>query len=225
VSKSSLAQIVSTLRTRYGRLPEPPADAFTLFVWEILSNHSTPKRRKAAMAALKKAGALTPDGMWECAPRKIEEAVALAGPYSAQRVQGLKKGIEVFRRHQDLPSIIKGPLPAALRALKGIPLMGEGGAYRMLLFPGGQPVIPVDARVARVATRLGYGERNDNFSKTARSIRQAVTSELAGTVTNHRDAYLYFEHHGATTCTESRPKCDVCPLLKDCAYGRSHGQE
>ncbi len=219
---SRVQKIVGKLKHFYGKLPSPPSDPFTLFVWEILSNHSSEKKRAAAMAALKKAGALTVDGMWNCSPRKIEEAVALAGPYMPQRVQALKKGAEAFRRNPDLPAIIRQPPPAAaFRALKGIPLMtGDGSGYRMLLFPGRQAVLPVDARVARAATRLGYGEKSANFPKTAKSVRAAVKSETPGSVDAYRDLYICFEHHGGRICTESAPKCDECPVADDCPSRR-----
>ena len=58
--------------------------------------------------------------------------------------------------------------------------MGEGGAYRMLLFAAGHAVLPVDARVSRVARRLGYGDTGADFAKTARAIRSAVSAELPG---------------------------------------------
>jgi endonuclease III len=88
----------------------------------------------------------------------------------------------------------------------------------MLLFAGTQAVFPVDARVARVATRLGYGETLGNFSKTARSVRQALAAELPGSIAQYRRAYLYLEHHGAVTCTESDPRCDTCSLRTDCPH-------
>jgi len=218
---SRLERMVGELKSFYGTLALPPSDAFTLFVWEILSNHSTPKKRSAAITALKRNHALTADGMWNAPPKKIEESVALAGPYPAQRIQGLKKGIEIFRRIPELLTVIRGPLPTALRALKGMPQMGEGGGYRMLLFAGNHAVLPVDARVSRVATRLGYGERSANFTKTARSIRAAVAAELPDSVGAYRHAYTYLAHHGVVTCAETDPRCNECPLLDDCPFGKS----
>ena len=93
-------------------------------------------------------------------------------------MRALRTGVDVFRRLPDLPQLIRGPLPAARRALKGLPQMGEGGAYRMLLFAAAHPVLPVDARVSRVARRLGYGQQHADFAKTARSVREAVVAEL-----------------------------------------------
>jgi endonuclease III len=217
-----LKQIVSRLRRRYGKLPTPPSDAFTLFVWQILWNHSTPAKRDAALGALRRIGALTPDSMWTTSQRTLAECVSRAGPYCEQRLMGLKKGAELFRHDVHLSDVLKSPVPAALRRLKSLPRMtGDSTAYRMLLFAGGHAVLPVDARVARVATRLGYGEKTADFSKTARSIRQAVATELPDSVDAYRRAYVYFEHHGGVTCTETSPHCDACPLAGDCPYARS----
>ena len=139
---SRLEGLLGELKSFYGRFPTPPADPFTLFVWEVLSIHSTPRKRDAALGALKRVRALTPDSMWRVAQKKLEVSVALAGPYLEQRVRALKTGVDLFRRSPRLPSVIRGPLPAARRALKGLPQMGEGGAYRMLLFAAGHQVLP-----------------------------------------------------------------------------------
>jgi endonuclease III len=101
--------------------------------------------------------------------------------------------------------------------------MGEGGAYRMLLFAADHPVLPVDARVSRVACRLGYGEPRDDgrsFIKVARSVREAVARELPSEVESYRRAFLYLSHHGAATCTEADPHCPVCPLSPGCPEGQ-----
>jgi endonuclease-3 len=217
---SRLEALVGELKTFYGTLPTPPGDPFQLFVWEVLSVHSTPRKRDAAMSALKRNRALTPDAMWKVAQKKLEDSVRLAGPYLEQRVNALRTGVDIFRRAPKLPAVIRGPLPAARRALKGLPRMGEGGAYRMLLFAADHPVLPVDARLSRVAGRLGYGENQSTFPKTARSIREAVSAELPGALDSYRRAYIYFDHHGVATCSEADPHCHVCPLLKDCPEGR-----
>ena len=150
--------LLDALQTFYGALPTPPRDPFTLFVWEVLSVHSTPRKRDAALAALKRIRALTPDAMWRAPQKKLEESVRLAGPYTENRLQALRTGVDLFRRTPKLPAIIRGPLPAARRALKPLPQLGETGAHRMLLFAADHAVLPVDARVSRVGRRLGYGE-------------------------------------------------------------------
>src|SRR5262245_31376299 len=217
---SRLDGLLTALQKFYGPLPKPPRDPFTLFVWEVLSTHSTPQKRDAAMTALKRIPALTPDSMWRAPQKKLEDSIKLAGPYTEQRLRALRTGVELFRRTPALPSTIRGPITSARRALKGLPQMGEGGAYRMLLFAGEQPVLPVDARVNRVARRLGYGEAHKDFTRTARSVREAVGRELTPDVDAYRRAFLYLSHHGVATCTEGDPHCAVCPLLKECAEGQ-----
>ncbi len=212
--------LLDALQNFYGALPTPPRDPFTLFVWEVLSVHSTPRKRDAALAALKRIRALTPDAMWRVARAKLEASVALAGPYAEQRLRALKTGVDLFRRSPNLPAVIRGPLPAARRALKPFPQLGEAGLHRMLLFAAGHQILPVDARVNRVGLRLGYGEPNDDFRKTARRVQTALTRELAPSVDAFQRAFEYLSHHGGSTCTETDPHCHVCPLLTECPEGK-----
>jgi endonuclease-3 len=217
---SRLEGVLNSLKEFYGPLPPPPQDPFTLFVWEVLSAHSTPRKRNAALAALKRIRALTPDAMWRAPQKKLEESVKLAGPYAENRLQALRTGVDVFRRSPKLPAIIRGPLLAARRALKPLPQLGEAGAHRMLLFAADHAVLPADARVTRVGKRLGYGESYAEFRKQSRSVQEALTRELAPSVEAFRRAFLYLSHHGGATCTEADPHCPICPLLQDCPEGK-----
>ncbi len=90
----------------------------------------------------------------------------------------------------------------------------------MLLFAADHAVLPVDARVSRVGRRLGYGTASGDFRKSARSVQQAISRELPRNVDSFRRAFLYLSHHGAVTCTEADPHCQVCPLLTDCPEGQ-----
>jgi len=212
--------VIDALQEFYGALPKPPRDPFRLFAWEVLSVHSTPRKRDAALAALKRIPALTPDAMWRAPQKKLEQSVALAGPYTEQRLSALRTGVDLFRRSPGLTAVIRGPLIAARRALKPFPQLGETGAHRMLLFAADHPILPVDARINRVGRRLGYGEPGDDFQKQARLVQAALSTELPPSVEAYRRAFLYLSHHGGATCTEADPHCSVCPVLKDCPEGQ-----
>ena len=217
---SRLEGQLNALQAFYGTLAMPPRDPFILFVWEVLSVHSTPRKRDAALVALKRIRALTPDAMWRAPQKKLEESVAIAGPYAENRLTALRAGIDLFRRSPNLPAVIRGPLAAARRALKPLPQLGEAGAHRMLLFAADHLILPVDARVSRVGRRLGYGEPGDDFRRTARSVQQAFTRQLPPNPEAFRCAFLYLSHHGGATCAEGDPHCAICPLLKDCPEGK-----
>jgi endonuclease-3 len=212
--------MLDALHTFYGPLPMLPRDPFTLFVYEVLAVHSTPRKRDAALAALKRIPALTPDAMWRAPQRKLEESVKLAGPYAENRLTALRTGTDLFRRTLTLSAVIRGPLPAARRAIKPLPQLGEAGAHRMLLFAADHRILPVDARVSRVGRRLGYGEADPAFRKQARSVQDALTRELPPSIAGFRRAFVYLSHHGASTCTEADPHCTVCPLLDECPEGK-----
>src|SRR5437667_1063337 len=186
---SRLETLIDALQRFYGALSSPPRDPFRLFVWEVLSVHSTPRKREAAFGALRRIRALTPDAMWRAPQKKLEESVALAGPYAEQRLRALRTGVDRFRRSPTLPAVIRGPLAAARRALKPLPQLGESGAHRMLLFAADHPILPVDARVSRVGRRLAYGEPSAEFRKQARSVQDALTRELPPSVEAFRRAF------------------------------------
>jgi endonuclease-3 len=221
---SRLETLLNALQKFYGLLPSPPHDPFTLFVWEVLSVHSTPLKRDAAMAALKRIPALTPDAMWRAPQKKLEQSVTLAGPYAENRLRALRSGVELFRRLPELPATIRGPLAPARRALKPFPQLGETGAHRMLLFAADQVILPVDSRINRVGQRLGYGEAAGDFKKQSRSVQAALTRELTASADVYRHAFLYLSHHGGATCTEADPHCPICPLLRDCPDGQKRLQ-
>jgi endonuclease III len=204
---SRLRRLAGELERFYGLLPTPPADAFALFVWDVLSFQTTPQKRDMAFAALKRYRALTPDAMSKAAPKVLEDCVKLAGAYFEQRLRALRAAIIVFQRQPALPSALKGPLPVALEALTLLPRMDDGGADRMLLFAGGQRLLPMDAGTARVLARLGYDGPPD--------------AELPHSVDVYRHVATYFSHHAIATCTDADPHCSVCPLLHDCPAGQS----
>ena len=199
---SRLERFADELKRFYGLLPTPPADPFALFVWEVLSFQTTPQKRGLAFAALKRHHALTPDSMSKVAQKKLEDSVKLAGAYFEQRLRALRTGVSVFQRRADLPATLRGALPAAQESLGVLPHMADGGAERMLLFAGGHRVLPMDPGTARVVRRLGYDTNPEE--------------ELPHRIDVYQRVSIYLAHHAVSTCTESDPRCGVCPLRVEC---------
>jgi len=78
----------------------------------------------------------------------------------------------------------------------------------------------VDARIARVAARLGYGVTTEDLTRRARSVQRRLARELPSDIDGLRETVLYLLHHGSTTCSERDPHCGVCPLARECPYGQ-----
>jgi endonuclease III len=207
-----MLDVMDRLERFYGALPQPPDDPFVLYVWEVLGVQTTSTRRDAALAALKRIPALTPDSLARVARAKLEKAVALAGPYREERLRALAAGVDVFRRHRDLPAMLRGDVPAATEALRLFPhLSGVSGQW-LLLFGGRHPMLPDDVNLLRVVERLG-------------SNTQAAVGEIGEVLTALQRAALYLSHHGRVTCTVSDPLCRICPLRDDCPFPDEQNDE
>jgi endonuclease III len=189
----------------YGPLPAPPEDPFALYVWEVLGVRTTPARRDAAMAAVRRIPALTPDSMAKAARAKLEKAVGLAGPHREERLRALVSGVDVFKRNRDLPKQLRSDPDAARDAVALLPHLTAVSSQWMLLFGGRHPRLPDDPNVHRVLARL-------------RIDADAVAAELGGVLTAMQRAALYFAHHGRATCTEADPLCNICPLRSKCPF-------
>ena len=197
--------MIDRLERFYGPLPQPPEDAFALYVWEVLGIHTTPGRRNAAINALRRIPALTPDSMRRVARAKLEEAVRLAGPYQEERLRALAAGVDVFSRHRDLPERLRRDLDGARDALSLLPNLTTRSGQWLLLFAGRHPLVPDEPDIQRVLERF-HGGHSD------------VARELGGVLTAIQRASLYLSHHGRATCLESEPMCHICPLRPGCRF-------
>jgi endonuclease-3 len=90
----------------------------------------------------------------------------------------------------------------------------------MLLFTAGRLLFPVDAQVARVAIRLGYGRASEDPGRRDRTVQRTLSRELPADVGSFRRTFLYLSHHGSATCIERHPHCGVCPIIKGCPHGQ-----
>lgn len=202
-----MLDLMDRLERFYGPLPQPPDDPFAVYVWEVLGIHTTAARRDAAMGALRKIPALTPDSMGRVARGKLESAIALAGPYREERLRALTAGVEVFKRHLDLTKRLRGPLAPATEALGMFPYLTTVSGQWLLLFGGRQLLLPDDPPLLRVLARLETDAK-------------AVLQQLGDVQTRLQRAALYFSHHGRVTCIESDPMCHICPLRSECPFPR-----
>jgi len=197
--------VIDRLEGFYGPLPLPPADPFRLYVWEVLAVNTTPTRRDAAMGALRRIPALTPDSMGRTPRAKLESAVALAGPYRDERLRALAAGVDAFKRNPDLADRLRGDAATARDALALLPYLTTVAGQRLLLFAGQHAMLPEDPDVRRVLDRLGTDG-------------DLMMRELGGMLTTMRRATLYLAHHGGATCLEYDPRCHICPLRADCSF-------
>jgi endonuclease III len=214
---------VAALASFYGPLASPPADAFGVFLWDVLGMRTTGGRRDAALAALRKIPALTPDSVRRLGRGRLETIVRMCGPFVDERITAIETGVDVFRRRRDLGAELARPLRQAWLAARDLPHLGESAAVRLLLYASPHGVIPVDQALCRLTVRLGLAGNCANLRRRIRDSRRALARELPEDLPARRQAVLYLAHHAQATCIEGEPHCAVCPLAPGCAYSKWRG--
>jgi endonuclease-3 len=106
-----------------------------------------------------------------------------------------------------------GKIPQTLEQLTKLRGVGRKTANVMIgVAFGGQGVV-VDTHVRRISNRLGWTTEQDPV-KIERDL-MALFPRKDWTLLGHT---LIF--HGRRCCTARAPKCPVCPVLRDCPFGR-----
>ena len=95
--------------------------------------------------------------------------------------------------------------------LMSLPGVGAKVAKCVLMYSLGRQVLPVDAHVHRVATRLGFGtKKRPDTSQDL--IEAAVPPDL------RYGFHVNAVAHGRAACLPRQPRCDNCQVSEWCAY-------
>jgi len=223
-SKSAkLARVLDTLRATYGHVSPPPASsAFAFILWEKVAYLATDGKRMAAFRALEQQVGLTPQAILVAKRSELEAICASGGAVGfSERAQSMQDSAALVLDEFDgnLDTVLARPAAGAKRALMRFYGVGEPGAERILLLMRAQKVLPLDSNGLRTMVRLGYGADDKNYTRMYRSVSDAARSELRDDFDWLIDAHVYLRHHGQELCKTSAPRCDVCPVRFDCAYG------
>jgi endonuclease III len=212
--------LVARLIEFYGPLPHPPDDPFGVYLWEVLGARTTGGRRDAALQALRRVPAMTPDSVRKLGRGRLEAVARLCGPFVDERISAIETGVDVFRRRRDFAGELHGPLKQAWLAAGDLPHLGEAGSARLLLFASPHALVPVDEGLSRFAVRFGLAAADANFRKLTRTVRRRVSALLSPEIDQRRLAVLYLTHHTQSTCVSVQPHCAICPVRSECAEGR-----
>jgi endonuclease III len=172
------------LRDFYGLLPQPPADPFQFFLWEILSTDAVPARRDLAWHSLRRIPALTPDAVFRTPVKELVETLDLIGPRRDERLDRIRQTTGAFKRHREAlgeERLRTGGLLRARRALRGLAHLPRETLDLALLYVAGYAVLPLDDATARVVARLegtaipaGEGAEGVTLERARSILRLAV---------------------------------------------------
>ena len=217
----SFQKIIATLQKHYGR-PQPPVtrDPFGLVIWENIGYLVDDDRRMAAFDELEKKIGLTPAAIIAAPLSELTTIAKLGGIHPGLRAQRLHEiaHITINEFGGDVSSVLKLPLPKAIKALKRFPSIGDPGAEKILLFAGAYPVLALESNGLRVLLRLGFGEEKKSYSGSYRSVQTALKDQIGSDREFLITAHQLLRQHGQQLCKTNKPRCELCPIRRVCKY-------
>ncbi|HEY7111419.1 MAG TPA: hypothetical protein VIA45_00685 [Thermoanaerobaculia bacterium] len=215
----SLREAVRLLASGYGAVERPPSsDPFALVLWENVAYLASPAKRREAFEELREAVGTTPAAIARASDRALEEVTArgILGVRFAAKLRECAR-IAIEKHGGDLAAVVRGPLPAARKALRAYPGIGEPGADKILLFAGREAVLAPESNGLRVLERLGFVRPDKSYARMYAAAREAAKA-LPPDVRAMQKAHLLLQEHGRTLCKRTAPRCEVCPLARRCAW-------
>lgn len=176
-------------------------DAFQLLVATILSAQTTDERVNSVTPALfaryPRASVLA-----GADPAEVERLIYPTGFFRQKTKSLIGMATALTERHG-------GQVPASLAELTALPGVGRKTANVVRHVGLGQPGLPVDTHVGRLARRLGLTTEVDPV-KVEHDLNPMVPAAERGTLS------LRLILHGRAVCTSRRPHCERCVLADFC---------
>ncbi|NQU16788.1 MAG: endonuclease III domain-containing protein [Candidatus Saganbacteria bacterium] len=210
---SKLKQIYNKLCKHFGPQYWWPGDSpFEVVVGAILTQSCNWQNVELAISNLKKEKILSIKELYNVKTSKLQKLVKPSGYFRA-KAKKLKAFVyHLIKYHKgSLKIMFKQPLSKLREELLSIHGIGPETADSILLYAAEKPSFVVDAYTIRIGQRLKLFKRSKY-----NEVKEFFESNL------QKDVKLFNEFHallvalGKDYCKKSRPKCDICPLLKIC---------
>jgi len=193
-----------------------PLPAIDELVSTILSQNTNDLNRDRGFNALR-----AKFGTWEQvrdAPAEaVVEAIRPAGLANQKgpRIQQVLRSITEERGSLDLSFLADLPAEEARAWLMRFNGVGPKTAAIVLCFSLGKPAFPVDTHIYRVTGRIGL--------RPERMTVEQAHPHLEGLFppATYYAAHLNIIRLGREICQARRPRCEICPIIKLCDYGRN----
>jgi len=209
----------------YGRLyaaygPQrwwPGETPFEVIVGAVLTQAAAWTNVERAIANLKAAGALSPEGLARLDERHLARIVHPAGYFNA-KARKLKAFVEMLRAEfgGDLERMLAAPVAELRPLLLATHGIGPETADAILLYAAGRPVFVIDAYTRRLFSRLAVAPDRDTYDAWQALFARNLEPDAA--LFNEYHALIV--RHGKERCRR-RPVCGGCPLLAVCAAGQA----
>ncbi|HEX9838166.1 MAG TPA: endonuclease III [Anaerolineales bacterium] len=193
-----------------------PLPAIDELVSTILSQNTNDINRDRGFNALRaKFG--TWEGVRDADTMDVMNAIRPAGLANQKgpRIQQVLRSITEERGSLDLSFLEKLTVDEARAWLTRFNGVGPKTAAIVLCFSLGKPAFPVDTHIYRVTGRIGLRPEKMTVEQAHPHLESLFPLET------YYAAHLNIIRLGREICQARRPRCEVCPIIKLCDYGRN----
>jgi endonuclease-3 len=209
--------VTQNLEAVYGvPVNDSPYDPLNELVLTILSQSTTDINSRRAFESLKRR---FPD--WEFArrarPSSIAAAIRMGGLANSKSlvIKGALNEIKKRRGDLDLSFLHTSPIEEAREFLTSLAGVGPKTAACVLLFACNKKIFPMDIHILRIAKRIGLLPERFSDEHSHERMEKLVPPG------KHYSLHVNLIRLGRQICRPQNPKCDKCPLIEQCNYGRS----
>jgi len=200
-----LTAILSKLEKTFGKVTAKRETAFAMLVRQTCGYPASDEACAKGWDALAKDVGTSAEAILAAPKSKLVKAMRAGGIVPELRATRL---VEIAK---------KADADLSTRAvLKKLPTIGDPGADKILLFTRKEAIAAVPSNATQVTERL-FGLEG-SYAQIYRASQKALDEELPKTADARIRAHLLLKRHGQTICKRSRPKCELCPLTRDCSY-------
>lgn len=212
-----LRAVYRRLLAAYGPQGWWPAETpFEVCVGAILTQSAAWSNVERAIANMRAAGALTPEGLRALPEAELARLVYPAGYFRA-KARKLKAFTDLLfgRFGGSLEALLALPAAELRAVLLGTHGIGPETADCILLYAAGRPSFVVDAYTRRTFGRLGVRPERDTYQ----AWQALFTAALPADPALYNEYHALLVAHGKAACRKE-PRCGGCPLLDLCPTGR-----
>ena len=145
-------------------------------------------------------------------PKEVGEYIHSCGFYNG-------KAKDLVNCAQMLLERFDGKVPSTMEELVSLPGVGRKTANLILGDVYKQPAYVCDTHCIRITGRLGLTDGSKDPLQVERQLRKVLPPKESSDFC-HRMVLF-----GRDTCTARSPKCEGCPLQKDCDMGKTNQKQ
>ncbi len=187
----------------------PAETRFEMVTGAILTQNTNWGNVERAIAALKKAGALTPERMHAMPDAELASLIRPAGYFNLKAKRLKAFTARLFEAHGgSLSRMFRLPTPELRTELLGIYGIGPETADSIILYGARRAEFVVDAYTARMLVRHGMVAEGAGYEE----VKRVFTDSLAPDERTFNEYHALIVNVGKNFCRPKNPLCKECPL-------------